>query len=134
MAKVETIEGVGPALAEKLAAAGITSCEALLEAGASKQGRAELAEKSGISEGQLLKFVNHCDLMRIKGVGGEYAELLECAGVDSVPELAQRNAANLAAKMAEINEQKKLVRAVPSEKDVAKWVAQARELPKVVTH
>lgn len=134
MAKVETIEGVGPALAEKLAAAGITSCEALLEAGATKQGRAEIAQKSGISEQQLLKFVNHCDLMRIKGVGGEYAELLECAGVDSVPELAQRNAANLSAKMAEINEQKKLVRAVPSEKDVAKWVAQAKELPKVVTH
>ncbi len=134
MAKVETIEGVGPALAEKLAGAGIASCEALLEAGASKKGRAELAQKSGISEQQLLKFVNHCDLMRIKGIGGEYAELLECAGVDSVPELAQRNAANLAAKLAEINEQKKLVRVVPSARQVEQWVAQARQLDKVVTH
>ena len=103
MAKLETIEGVGPAISAKLEEAGIGSCEALLKAGGSKSGRAGIAEKSGVSEGQVLKFVNHADLMRVKGVGGEYAELLECSGVDTVPELAQRNAANLTAKMAEVN-------------------------------
>lgn len=134
MAKLDTIEGIGPALSAKLEGAGITSCEALLEAGATKKGRAEIAEKSGVSEGQVLKFVNHADMMRIKGVGGEYAELLECSGVDSVPELAQRNAANLAAKMAEVNATKKLVRSLPSESQVEKWVAQAKELPRAVSH
>ena len=134
MAKLDTIEGIGPALSAKLEAAGVTSCEGLLEAGASKKGRAEIADKSGVSEGQVLKFVNHADMMRIKGVGGEYAELLECSGVDSVPELAQRNAANLTAKMAEVNEEKKLVRALPSESQVEGWVAQAKELPRVVSH
>jgi predicted flap endonuclease-1-like 5' DNA nuclease len=134
MAKLDTIEGIGPALSAKLEAAGIKTCEALLKAGASKKGRAEIAEKSGVSEGQVLKFVNHADMMRIKGVGGEYAELLECSGVDSVPELAQRNAANLTAKMAEVNEQKKLVRSLPSESQVEAWVKQAKELDRVVTH
>jgi predicted flap endonuclease-1-like 5' DNA nuclease len=134
MAKLETIEGVGPAISAKLEEAGIATCEALLKAGASKKGRAEIAEKSGVSEGQVLKFVNHADMMRVKGVGGEYAELLECSGVDSVPELAQRNAANLTAKMAEVNEQKKLVRSLPSESQVEDWVKQAKELDRVVTH
>ena len=134
MAKLDTIEGIGPAISAKLEEAGVTSCEGLLEAGASKKGRAEIAEKSGVSEGQVLKFVNHADMMRIKGVGGEYAELLECSGVDTVPELAQRNAANLAAKMAEVNEEKKLVRSLPSESQVEGWVAQAKDLPRVVSH
>lgn len=87
-----------------------------------------------MSEAQILKFVNAADLMRIKGVGGEYAELLECAGVDTVPELGQRNAANLAAKLTEINVEKKLVRALPSESQVSEWIAQAKSLPKVVGH
>ena len=134
MAKIDTIEGIGPALSEKFAAAGITTCEGLLEAGASKKGRAEISGKAGVSESQVLKFVNAADLMRIKGVGGEYAELLECAGVDTVAELGQRNAANLTAKMADVNEEKKLVRVVPSESQVTKWVDQAKGLPKVVTH
>ena len=82
----------------------------------------------------MLRFVNHADLCRVKGVGGEYAEILEAAGVDSVPELAQRNAANLAAKMEEVNAEKKLVRSVPSEKMVEGWVEQAKSLPRVVTH
>jgi len=134
MAKLDTIEGIGPALSAKLEEAGIKTCEALLKAGGSKKGRAEIADKSGVSEGQVLKFVNHADMMRIKGVGGEYAELLECSGVDSVPELAQRNAANLTAKMAEVNEQKKLVRSLPSESQVEAWVKQAKELDRVVSH
>jgi len=134
MAKIDTIEGIGPALSEKLSAAGIETCEALLEAGASKKGRSDIAEKSGMSEGQILKFVNAADLMRIKGVGGEYAELLECSGVDTVPELAQRNAANLTAKMAEVNEEKKLVRALPAESQVEAWIDQAKSLPRTISH
>lgn len=134
MAKIDTIEGVGPALSEKFAGAGITTCEALLKAGGDKKGRAELAEKTGLSEVRLLKLVNHADLMRINGIGGEYSELLEAAGVDTVPELAQRSASNLAAKLAEVNAQKKLVRAVPSESQVEGWIKQAKGLPRAVSH
>lgn len=134
MSKLDTIEGIGPALSEKFAAAGIETCANLLEAGASKGGRAEIAETAGVSESQVLKFVNAADLMRIKGVGGEYAELLECAGVDTVPELGQRNAENLTAKLTAINVEKKLVRALPSESQVSEWIAQANSLPKVVGH
>ena len=87
-----------------------------------------------MSEKLILKFVNHADLCRIKGVGGEYAELLEASGVDSVPELAQRNAENLAEKMSEVNAEKSLVRSLPSAETVSGWVGQAKDLPRVVTH
>ncbi len=134
MAKLETIEGIGPVNSEKLESAGVTSCENLLEAGGTKAGRAGIASKSGLSEAQVLKFVNHADLMRIKGIGGEYSELLECSGVDSVLELAQRNAANLTAKMTEVNEEKKLVRALPTESQIEDWIGQAKKLPRAVSH
>ena len=134
MTSLTTIEGIGPVFEEKLKGAGIDSCEELLEKGATAKGRAEIVEKSGIDKSRILRFVNHADLCRIKGVGGEYSELLEAAGVDTVPELAQRNAANLTAKMEEVNAEKKLVRALPSEKQVTDWVAQAKELPRVITH
>ena len=132
--KIEEIEGIGPATAEKLLADGITHTDKLLESGCTKKGRAAIAEKCGLSEKQVLKWVNMADLFRINGVAGEYAELLECAGVDTVVELATRNAANLAAKMAEVNEEKKLTRKVPSEKVVQGWIDQAKELPRKVTH
>lgn len=134
MTALTDIEGVGPAIEEKLKSAGIDSCEELLEKGATSQGRKAIIEASGVSEKLVLKFVNHADLCRIKGVGGEYAELLEASGVDSVPELAQRNAENLATKMSEVNEAKKVVRSLPSAKTVTGWVTQAKALPKVVTH
>lgn len=134
MAALSTIEGIGPAYEEKLKAAGVGSCEALLEQGCTKKGRDEIAAKSGLSDSQILKFVNHADLMRVKGVGGEYAELLEAAGVDTVVELAQRNAENLTAKMAEVNAAKKLVRSLPSGKQVSGWVDQAKGLGRKVTH
>ena len=134
MTDITVIEGIGPAYAEKLQGAGISTCEALLEQGATKTGREKIAETSGISGSLVLKWVNHADLCRIKGVGGEFSELLEAAGVDTVPELAQRNADNLAAKMAEVNEEKKLTRQVPSAKTVAGWVEQAKGLPRVITH
>ncbi len=132
--KITEIEGIGPAYAEKLSADGIGDTDTLLEKGCTKAGRAEISKKCDISETLVLKWVNMADLFRIKGVAGEYAELLECSGVDTVKELAQRNAANLAAKMEEVNGEKNLTRKVPSEKTVADWVEQAKGLPGKVTH
>jgi predicted flap endonuclease-1-like 5' DNA nuclease len=132
--KVEEIEGIGPALGEKLRAAGINTVDKLLEKAATKKQRQSLAEETGISEKQILKFTNMADLFRLNGVGQEYAELLEAAGVDTVPELAQRNAANLTAKMEEVNEAKNLTRKTPSVLEVEKWIAQAKELPRVIEY
>ena len=134
MAKLAEIEGIGEVYAQKLEAAGVSSIEKLLEAGAAKKGREDLSAKTGVSEKLILEWVNRADLARIKGIGSEFADLLEAAGVDTVPELAQRNAENLAAKLAEINEEKKLTRRLPSASEVADWVEQAKKLPRVVTH
>ena len=132
MTKLADIEGIGPVYAEKLAAAGVATQEALLEQGGQPAGRKAMAEASGISPKLLLGWVNRADLARIKGVGGEYADLLECAGVDTVPELAQRNAENLHAKMTSVNDEKNLVRAMPSADQVAGWVEQAKSLGRAV--
>ena len=132
--KIEEIEGIGPAMRDKLAGAGIQTTDDLLKLCCDKKGRVSAAEKSGCSEGQLLKWVNMADLMRISGIGQEYSELLEAAGVDTVKELRNRNAANLAEAMKTTNEQKKLTRTVPSEKTVAKWVEQAKTLDPLITH
>ena len=134
MTKLETIEGIGPVISEKLSEAGVGSIEALLKNGASKSGRHMIAEQTGITEMKILRLVNHADLMRIKGIGGEYSELLEWAGVDSVPELAQRNAANLLEKITSVNEEKQLVRELPSEKQLSDWVTQAGVLERIVQH
>jgi predicted flap endonuclease-1-like 5' DNA nuclease len=134
LSKLTEIEGIGPAFAEKLASAGVTTCEKLLVAGSSAKGRQDLAAASGIDHSRLLRFVNHADLMRIKGVGGEYAELLEACGVDSVPELARRNSDNLVAHMKQVNLQKKLVRLIPSTTSVSGWITQAKNLPRAVSH
>jgi predicted flap endonuclease-1-like 5' DNA nuclease len=131
---IEEIEGIGPAHGAKLTAAGVTTTDHLLERAASASGRDALASETGHTAKQLLEWVNHVDLMRIDGVGSEYADLLEAAGVDSVPELAQRSAANLAAALAETNDRKSLVRRVPSETVVTSWISEAKSLPKVVTH
>lgn len=134
MTKLVKIEGIGETYAAKLEAAGVQSLEALLETGSTKKGRKSLEEASGLSGKLILRWVNMADLFRIKGIGEEYADLLEAAGVDTVPELAQRNAENLHAKMLEVNEAKKLVRAAPGLSAVEKWVEQAKELPRVVTY
>lgn len=134
MAKLSVIEGIGDVYEQKLNEVGVSSIENLLETCAGKKGRTALAEKSGLSEKLILKWTNHADLMRINGVGGEYSELLEAAGVDTVPELAMRRADNLAKKMAEVNEQKKLVRKVPVESQVADWIDQAKKLPRVIEY
>lgn len=134
MAKLSEIEGIGEAYSAKLEAAGISSLENLLKTCCEKKGRKEIAEKSGVSEKLILNWVNRADLSRIKGISTQYADLLECAGVDTVPELAQRNPENIQSKMAEVNEGKNLVRKVPTLSQVQDWVAQAKELPRVVTH
>ncbi|MEM8987471.1 MAG: DUF4332 domain-containing protein [Pseudomonadota bacterium] len=132
--KITEVEGIGPAYAAKLEEQGIKTTDDYLKAAADKKGRTALAEATGISEKLVLRWANQADLMRISGVGEEFAELLEAAGVDSVPELAQRRADNLTAKMKEVNEDKKLARRAPAESEVDKWVAQAKEMDRVITH
>jgi len=134
MASLLDVEGIGKTYAEKLKEIGIRSTDALLEKGSTPKGRKEIAEKAGISPKLVLEWVNHVDLFRIKGVQEEYADLLEEAGVDTVPELAQRKPENLRKKMLEVNEQKKLVRQLPSEKQVADWVKQAKKLPRRIKY
>ena len=134
MTSIADIEGIGPSYADKLKAVGVGSVEALFKTGASPKSRADLAASSGISEKLILRWVNMADLFRIKGIGEEYSDLLEAAGVDTVPELAQRKPENLLAKMAQVNEEKKLVRRVPTEEQVAAWVSEAQTLPRVVTY
>lgn len=131
---IDELEGVGPALAEKFNGADVQTVEDLLREGAKPSGRKALSDATGLSEKRILTFVNMADLMRIKGVGGEYAELLQASGVDTVKELRNRNAANLAAKMKETNEEKELTRTNPSEKTVQGWVDQAKELDPKVTY
>ncbi|MGH8666810.1 MAG: DUF4332 domain-containing protein [Burkholderiales bacterium] len=132
--KIEDIEGIGPAIGEKLRAAGIASTEALLEICRTQAQRAALAEKTGLSESQLLKFTNMADLYRINGIGSEYSELLEAAGVDTVPELANRNAANLAQALATANTAKNLTRRAPALVTVSKWIEQAKSLSRVIEY
>lgn len=132
--KIEEIEGIGSVYAEKLEAAGIKTTEQLLDACADKKGREAMAEKTGISEKLILKWTNHADLFRIKGVAGQFAELLEAAGVDTVKELRHRVPANLHAKLVEINEAKNLCNRVPAEAEIAKMVEQAKELEPRMTY
>lgn len=134
MAKIIDIEGIGKASAEKLEVEGVSTTDKLLEQGGTAKGRKALEQATGISGKLILRWVNMADLFRIKGVGEEYADLLEAAGVDSVPELAQRKPDNLHAKMKEVNEAKKLVRALPSASQVASWVEQAKGLERRVSH
>ncbi|MDD4109735.1 MAG: DUF4332 domain-containing protein [Prolixibacteraceae bacterium] len=132
--RIIEIEGIGPVYAEKLAGAEIKTVEQLLAAGASKAGRKKLAAVTGIDEGKILEWVNMADLFRIKGVGPQFAELLEAAGVDTVKELRNRNAENLYAKLVEVQAEKKITRAVPALKQVTKFIEQAKALNPMVTY
>ncbi len=140
MASIEDIEGVGPAMGEKLRAAGIRSTGALLKRAASAAGRKEVCEATGIGSGPVLEWVNRADLMRVRGVGSEYSDLLEAAGVDTVKELRNRNAENLTAKMVEVNDEairktkKSIVRRTPALSEVQRWVAHAKKLDPMVTY
>lgn len=128
------IEGIGPAYAAKLATADITTVEGLLEAGASKSGRKSLAEATDIDEKRILRWVNMADLFRVKGVAEQTSDLLEAAGVDTVKELATRNAVNLQKKMEEVNAEKNLVNHVPSLSQVEGFIADAKELEPKITY
>ncbi len=134
MANISEIKGLDEQSAEKLNAAGISSMDAYLNACAEKKGRKELAEKTGIEEASLLHWANRADLSRIKGVSTQYGDLLECAGVDTVPELAQRNADNLHTKMTEVNNDKNLVKKLPTADQVQDWVTQAKALPRAINY
>jgi predicted flap endonuclease-1-like 5' DNA nuclease len=132
--KLADIEGIGPAYANKLAKAGIRSLEMLLKKGASPAGRKEIAMMSGIGDALILEWVNLADLFRIKGVGSEYSDLLEEAGVDTVVELAKRVGGNLYNKLGQVNAEKKLVRKMPTAGQVDGWVQQAKKLPRVIKY
>jgi predicted flap endonuclease-1-like 5' DNA nuclease len=134
MTKLLAIEGIGAAYDAKLKEAGVNTLEGLLEKGATPKGRKALADATGIDDGLILKWVNRADLFRVKGVGEEYSDLLEAAGVDTVVELAQRNGENLHTKLAEVNGQKKLVRQLPTQAVVEGWIASAKSLPRVVSY
>lgn len=131
---IEDVEGIGPAHAATLRGKGVHTTDHLLEKGATPAGREALAASSGISHKLILEWVNHVDLMRIDGVGSEYADLLEAGGVDSPAELAHRNAANLATTLEELNAARATVRRVPSAAVIQGWIDQAKRLPKIVSH
>lgn len=131
---IEDIEGIGPVIGEKLRAAGVKDTDTLLAKSTRPADRKALAAAAGLSDAQVLKFANMADLYRIQGVGSEYSELLEAAGVDTVPELARRNAANLTAALAEVNASKKLTRRVPTEKEVTAWIEHAKSLPRALEY
>ena len=132
--KIDQIEGIGEVYARKLEALGVTTTEELLKRAATPKGREKLAEESGISQALILKWANHADLFRIKGVAGQFAELLEAAGVDTVKELRHRVAANLHAKLVEINDAKNLCNRVPAEAAVQRMIDRAKELDPVITY
>ena len=132
--KIVDIQGVGPVYAEKLVAVGVKDTDILLEKCAKPAGRKALAEETGISPKLILTWTNHVDLYRIQGIGPQFAELLEAAGVDTVKELKHRVPANLQKKLEEVNAEKNLTNRVPSEKEVEKMIAQAKELPAVMEY
>jgi predicted flap endonuclease-1-like 5' DNA nuclease len=132
--KITDIEGIGPSYGEKLNAAGIKTTTDFLKLCCEKKGRTHVAEQTGLNEKLILRWANLADLMRISGIGPQYSELLEGAGVDTVKELRTRNAANLATKMAEINGQKKLAKTSPAESVIAGWIEKAKGMQPTIMH
>ncbi len=131
---IQDIEGIGATYAEKFKGADVQTTDDLLKKGGTSKGRAELASATGLTEKQILEWVNRADLYRIKGIGSEFADLLEASGVDTVAELAQRSAENLAEKLKAVNAEKQKVRSVPSAEQVGKWIEQAKSLPRAVEY
>ncbi|MBD5317126.1 MAG: DUF4332 domain-containing protein [Bacteroides sp.] len=132
--KIIEVEGIGNVYAEKLIAASVTTTDELLEKASTKKGREQLAEETGISEKLILRWANHADLFRIKGIAGQFAELLEAAGVDTVKELRHRVAANLHAKLVEVNNERNLCNRVPAESEIQRMIDQAKELEPKMTY
>jgi len=124
--KIDEIEGIGPSYREKLRAAGIKTTDDLLSQCAKPAGRKKVCENTGLSEKHILGWTNMADLMRVSGIGRQYAELLEASGVDTIKELRNRKAENLAAKMNEVNAEKKLAKSTPAKSVVENWIAQAK--------
>ena len=131
---IDEIQGIGPAYKEKLNSANIKTTEGLLKECSSKTGRKAFAEKSGVSESMLLDWVNMADMMRINGVGGQYAEILKASGVDTVKELRTRNAENLTVALEKINTEKNLAKTTPSLSMVTKWIEEAKTAEPMVSH
>ncbi len=131
---IQDIEGIGATYAEKFKGADVQTTDDLLKKGGTSKGRAELASATGLTEKQILEWVNRADLYRIKGIGSEFADLLEASGVDTVAELAQRSADNLAEKLKAVNAEKQKVRSVPSAEQVGEWIEQAKSLPRAVEY
>lgn len=131
---IAEIEGIGAAFEAKLREAGVTSTSALLERAGSKKGRGELAAATGIDESKILSWANLADLMRVKGVGKQFSELLHAAGVDTIKELRTRNPANLAAAVTAANEKTRVAATVPAESQLAAMINAAKELEPIVTH
>lgn len=134
MTGIMDIEGIGEVFTKKLHGIGISTVEALLEKGATDKGRETIAKESGIEKKKILEWVNRADLYRIKGIGSEYSDLLEAAGVDTVLELSKRRADNLTEKMVEVNAAKKLVRRIPTQQMVEGWITEAKSLPRIVSY
>jgi predicted flap endonuclease-1-like 5' DNA nuclease len=133
--KIADIEGIGPVWAKKLTDAGVRTTDALLKNGGTRKARQALADKTGQAATQILEWVNRADLYRIKGVGSEYSDLLERAGVDTVVELANRNAANLSKQIKElVGKGTRIVRRIPSDREITSWVTQANKLPRAVEY
>lgn len=134
MASLTSIEGIGEKFADRLAEAKIGSTTSLLKRGATRTGRRQISKLTGVTGKNVLNWVNRADLFRVKGIGEEYSDLLEAAGVDSVPELATRNAENLYEKLAAVNERRDLVRRIPSLPLVKAWIKSAKRLKRVVEY
>lgn len=131
---IQDIEGIGTTYAEKFQSADVQTTDDLLKKGGTSKGRADLAAATGLTEKQILEWVNRADLYRIKGIGSEYADLLEASGVDTIAELAQRKAENLFEKLKAVNEEKKKVRDLPNAEQVGNWIEQAKSLPRAVEY
>lgn len=132
--KIIDIEGIGSSYADRLSKAGIRTTETLLKRGGTAEGRKEIESMTGIGNAQILKWVNKADLLRVKGIGGQYSDLLERAGVDTVVELSKRVAGKLLTKMVEVNQTKNLVDKMPALTQVQRWIAQAKKLRRAVSY
>lgn len=132
--KIDEIEGIGPANKKKLSVAGITTTDHLLKFCCASKGRKEIAEKTGLTTKQLLNWADMADLMRVSGIGRQFGELLKAAGVDTVKELRTRNPENLTAKLAEVNAEKKLTKAVPNLTKVEAWIMASKKTEPMISH
>ena len=132
MASISAIRAIGHRDATKLRKARVRTTDALLNQAATRKGRADVSERTGIPTADLLRWAQQADLMRIKGVGSEYADLLAGAGVDTIKALRRRNAANLMAAMSQVNAKRRIVQRLPTVEMVQGWIDEANEIEPIV--